>query len=193
MKSGDHSREHVDRQGSATTDAPASGCLFSSSTTTTSTSVWSICTTSRGRVATSLPGVGVVALTPAVSARRRALVRSGIASNPGGANGPTIRQRKSGGITFGMHFVSQSFQRRSVRREVDFANALGDEALRLLLIERRPKSCRPASRPGHQGLDGSGGLVCRDEAIEASPDFHPRDLMRPPLRRRSAAAIAMRR
>ena len=63
-----------------------------------------------------------------------------------------------------MHFVSQSFQRRSVRREVDFANALGDERFDLPI--EQPKSCRPASRPGHQGLDGSGGLVRRDEAIK---------------------------
>jgi hypothetical protein len=118
---------------------------------------------SRGLVAKSLPrrrrcrfdagGVGAAQGSRPLRDRQHA-----------GSNGPAIRQRKSSGGALGVNFVGQPFQRRSVRRKVDFTNALCDERFDLLV--EQPQARGPAARPGHQGLDGSERLVGRDQAIE---------------------------
>ncbi len=174
MKSGDHSRKHVNGQGQPGASRQWPSVFF---------------------VDHHDIDLGVIDLDDLEGSgrhelagrRRRRFDARGVRSAHGprafrdrqhaGSNGPAIWQRISGGGTLGVNFVRQPFQRRPVRREVDFTNALGDERFDLLV--EQPKASRPAARPGHQGHDGSDGLVSRDQAIErrlADPEI-PRDIL----------------
>jgi hypothetical protein len=63
-----------------------------------------------------------------------------------------------------VNFVRQPLERRSVWRKVNLTNALDDDQFDAFV--EQSKAGRPAARPGHQGLDGSDGLIRRDQAIE---------------------------